>query len=131
MRRFHDDATELGHALTARLIVGLQDDGAVEGGMAFAEDHDLPHARRLWSYLARHCAAPFTQEAVPILTLLGFVARRQNDLIPARLAFRQAIATDPDYELATGIHLATIDREDPRELLAVARQARAERLAGL
>ncbi|MCR8573050.1 DUF4192 domain-containing protein [Streptomyces sp. Isolate_219] len=131
MRRFRDGATELDSPLAARLIVGLQDDGAVEGGMAFAEDHDLPHARRLWAYLARHCAAPFTQEAVPVLTLLGFVAWRQDDLITARLAFRQAIATDPDYELATGIHLATIDGEDPRELLALARQARAERKAGL
>ncbi|WP_330317991.1 DUF4192 domain-containing protein [Streptomyces platensis] len=131
MRRFQDGATELRRELTARLIVGLQDDGAVEGGMAFAEDHNLPHARRLWAYLARHCAAPYTQEAVPALTLLAFVAWRQDDLITAHLALRQAITTDPDYELATGIHLATIDGEDPRELLAIARQARAERLAGI
>ncbi|WP_412566069.1 DUF4192 family protein [Streptomyces decoyicus] len=83
------------------------------------------------AYLVRHCAAPYTEAAVPALTLFAFVAWRQQDLISARLALRQALITDPDYELATGIHLATIDREDPRELLAVARQARAERLAGL
>ncbi|UKY55198.1 DUF4192 domain-containing protein [Streptomyces inhibens] len=131
MRRFRDGATELGQELTARIIVGLQDDGAVDGGPAFAEEDDLLHARRLWAYLARHCAAPYAQEAVPVLTLLAFVAWRQQDLITARLALEQAIATDPDYELAPGIHLGTIDGEDPRELLALARQARAERIAGI
>ncbi|MFE0190755.1 DUF4192 domain-containing protein [Streptomyces sp. NPDC058989] len=130
MDRFRNGTHELGHELAARIIVGLQDDGAVDGGLALAEDDDLPHARRLWAHLARHCAAPYTQEAVPALTLLAFVAWRQQDLITARLALRQAITTDPDYELATGLHLGTIDGEDPRELLALARQARADRIAG-
>ncbi len=125
MIQFHDGATVLSRALTTLLIVGLQDDAAVEAGIAHAEDDDLPHARRLWAYLARHCAAPFTQEAVPILTLFAFVAWRQGDLIAARLALRDAITTDPEYELATGIHLGTIDGEDPREWLAFAREGRA------
>ncbi|MFD4480533.1 DUF4192 domain-containing protein [Streptomyces sp. NPDC058257] len=129
IRRFRDGATDLGPLLTAQLIVGLQDDGAVEAGMAHAEDADLPHARRLWAHLARHCAEPFTREAVPILTLFAFVAWRQDELIAARLALRDALTTDPDYELAVGIHLGTIDGEDPRDLLAVARQARADRIA--
>lgn len=129
MRRFRDGATELGPLLAAQLIVGLHDDGAVEAGMALAEDEDLPHARRLWAYLARQCAEPFTREAVPALTLFAFVAWRQNDLIAARLALRDAITTDEDYELAVGIHLGTIDGEDPRDLLALARQARADRIA--
>ncbi len=124
MSQFQDGATALSRALTTQLIVGLQDDAAVEAGIAQAEDDDLPHARRLWARLARHCAAPFTQEAVPILTL-AFVAWRQGDLIAARLALRDAITTDPDYELATGIHLGTIDGEDPRELLASAREGSA------
>ncbi|MEV6132141.1 DUF4192 family protein [Streptomyces violaceusniger] len=122
MGQFRDGATALSRALTTSLIVGLQDDAAVEAGVACAEDDDLPHARRLWAYLARHCAAPFTQEAVRILTLFAFVAWRQGDLIAARLALRDAITTDPDYELATGIHLGTIDGEDPREWLASARE---------
>ncbi|MFE2179329.1 DUF4192 family protein [Streptomyces sp. NPDC059455] len=70
-------------------------------------------------------AAPFTQEAVRILTLFAFVAWRQGDLIAARLALRDAITTDPDYELATGIHLGTVDGEDPREWLASAREGSA------
>ncbi|WP_179166478.1 DUF4192 family protein [Streptomyces sp. CB03238] len=131
MSRFRDGATALSRALTTQLIVGLQDDAAVEAGMAHAEDDDLPHARRLWAYLARHCAEPFTQEAVPILTLFAFVAWRQGDLIAARLALRDAITTDPDYELATGIHLATIDGEDPRDWLTSAREGRAHRAAHL
>ncbi|GAA1920042.1 DUF4192 domain-containing protein [Streptantibioticus ferralitis] len=129
MRLFRQGATELDRALTARLIVGLQDDGAVEEGMAFAEDDDLPHARRLWSYLARHCTTPYTYEAVPILTLLAFVAWRQDDLITAHLALRQALTTDADYELAVGIHLGILDGDDPRDLLDLAQQARAERIA--
>ncbi|MFJ2199012.1 DUF4192 family protein [Streptomyces violaceusniger] len=125
MGQFRGGATALSRALTTSLIVGLQDDAAVEAGVARAEDDDLPHARRLWAYLARHCAAPFTQEAVRILTLFAFVAWRQGDLIAARLALRDAITTDPDYELATGIHLGTIDGEDPREWLASAREGSA------
>ncbi|MET9833744.1 DUF4192 family protein [Streptomyces sp. NPDC006385] len=131
MRQFGDGATALSRALTTQLIVGLQDDAAVEAGMAHAEDDRLPHARRLWAYLARHCAEPFTQEAVPILTLFAFVAWRQGDLIAARLALRDAITTDPDYELATGIHLGAIDGEDPREWLASAREGHAHRAAHL
>ncbi|MYU11543.1 DUF4192 family protein [Streptomyces sp. SID8361] len=129
MSQFHDGATVLSRALTTLLIVGLQDDAAVEAGMAHADDDDLPHARRLWAYLARHCAAPFTQEAVPILTLFAFVAWRQGDLIAARLALRDAIITDPDYELATAIHLGTIDGEDPQEWLASVRERHAHRAA--
>ncbi|MET8681731.1 DUF4192 family protein [Streptomyces sp. NPDC004647] len=131
MNRFRDGATALNRALTTQLIVGLQDDTAVEAGMAHAEDDDLPHARRLWAYLARHCAEPFTHEAVPILTLFAFVAWRQSDLIAARLALRDAITTDPDYELAIGIHLSTIDGEDPREHLTAAREGQAQRTAHL
>ncbi|MGW7572353.1 DUF4192 family protein [Streptomyces sp. NPDC054765] len=131
MSQFRAGATALDRDLTTQLIVGLQDDGAVEAGMTHAEDDDLPHARRLWAYLARHCAEPFTHEAVPILTLFAFVAWRQGDLIAARLALRDAITTDPDYDLATGIHLGTIDGEDPRELLAAAHEGRAERIAHL
>ncbi|MBY8884823.1 DUF4192 domain-containing protein [Streptomyces sp. PTM05] len=129
--RFRDGDSVLSRALTTQLIVGLRDDAAAEAGIAHAEDDDLPHARRLWAYLARHCAAPFTREAVPILTLYAFVAWRQGDLIAARLALRDAITTDPDYELATGIHLATLDGEDPRTYLASAREDLAHRLTYL
>ncbi len=127
MSQFRNGATALSRALTTQLILGLQDDAAVEAGMAHAEDDGLSHARRLWAYLARHCAEPFQMEGVPILTLFAFVAWRQGDLIAARLALRDAITTDPDYELATGIHLATIDGEDPREWLASAREGHAQR----
>ncbi|MFJ9617805.1 DUF4192 domain-containing protein [Streptomyces noursei] len=131
MSGFRAGATVLSRALTAQLIAGLQDDAAVEAGIAHAEDDDLPHARRLWAYLARHCAEPFTQKGVPLLTLFAFVAWRQGDLIAARLALRDAITTDPDYEWATGIHLGTIDGDDPREFLASAREGRAHRMAHL
>lgn len=130
INQFRSGATALNRALTTQLIVGLQDDAAVDAGMVHA-DEDLPHTRRLWAYLARHCAEPFTQEAVPILTLFAFTAWRQGDLIATRLALRDAITIDRDYELAVGIHLATIDGEDPREHLAAARESQARRTAHL
>ncbi|MFE7121288.1 DUF4192 family protein [Streptomyces sp. NPDC057654] len=128
LNQFRAGATDLNRSLTTQLIVGLHDDGAVEAGIARAEDDDLPHARRLWAYLARHCAEPFAQEAVPALTLYAFVAWRQGDLIAARLALRDALTADPDYDLAIGIHLGTIDGEDPRELLTSAHTAQDERM---
>ncbi|WP_407286400.1 DUF4192 domain-containing protein [Streptomyces sp. BP-8] len=131
MSQFRNGAHALSRALTTQLIVGLQDDDAVEAGMAHTQDDDLPHARRLWAYLARHCAEPFTHEAAPILTLFAFAAWRQGDLIAVRLALRDAITNDPDYELATGIHLGTIDGEDPREWLASAREGHARCMAHL
>ncbi|MGW8554015.1 DUF4192 family protein [Streptomyces tubercidicus] len=131
MSQFRGGATTLDRDLTTQLIVGLQDDGAVEAGMSHAEDDDLPHARHLWAYLARHCAEPFTHEAVPALTLFAFVAWRQSDLIAARLALRDAITTAPDYDPAIGIHLGTIEGEDPREILASAREGHTQRMARL
>ncbi|MFF2650408.1 DUF4192 domain-containing protein [Streptomyces sp. NPDC058045] len=119
--QFRAGATTLNHALTAQLIVGLHDDDAVDAGIVHTDD-DLPHARRLWAYLARHCADPFTQEAVPALTLYAFAAWRQGDLIAARLALRHAITADPEYDLAIGIHIGTIDGENSRDFLATARE---------
>ncbi|BDM67555.1 hypothetical protein HEK616_10420 [Streptomyces nigrescens] len=127
--QFRAGATTLNRTLATQLVVGLHDDGAVEAGMAHTDDDDLPHARRLWAYLARHCADPFTQEAVPTLTLYAFVAWRQGDLIAARLALRDALTADPEYDLAVGIHLGTIDGEDPRDFLATARENRNHRMA--
>ncbi|MFJ5307508.1 DUF4192 family protein [Streptomyces sp. NPDC088350] len=129
LSQFQAGATALNRALITQLIVGLHDDGALEAGMAHAEDDDLPHARRLWAYLARHCPDPFTQAAAPVLTLYAFVAWRQGDLIAARLALRDALTADPDYEVAVGIHLGTIDGEDPRDFLASARESRDRRMA--
>ncbi|MGD6751914.1 DUF4192 family protein [Streptomyces sp. BH105] len=129
VNQFRAGATTLNRALATQLVVGLHDDGAVEAGMAHTDDDDLPHARRLWAYLARLCADPFTQEAVPALTLYAFVAWRQGDIIAARLAIHDALTADPEYDLAIGIHLGTIDDEDPRDFLATARQNRDNRMA--
>ncbi|MFI1830679.1 DUF4192 domain-containing protein [Streptomyces sp. NPDC020412] len=127
MSQFRDGATALSHDLTAQLIVGLQADAAVTAGMAHTEDEDLPHARKLWAYLARHCAEPFQKEGVPILTLYALAAWRQDDLITARLALCDAITTNPDYELSLGVHLATVDNENPQQWLAPAREDHSHR----
>ncbi|MFE9247834.1 DUF4192 family protein [Streptomyces sp. NPDC007088] len=127
--QFRAGATTLNRNLATQLIVGLHDDGAVDAGIAHTDDDDLPHARNLWAYLARHCAEPFTQEAVPALTLYAFVAWRQGDLIAARLALRDALTTDPEYELAVGVLHGTIDGEDPRDFRTAVRETYDHRMA--
>ncbi|WP_145497594.1 DUF4192 domain-containing protein [Streptomyces sp. CFMR 7] len=127
--QFRAGATTLNRTLATQLLVGLHDDGAMEAGMAHTDDNDLPHARRLWAYLARHCADPFTQEAVPALTLYAFAAWRQGDLIAARLALHDALTADPEYDPALGIHLGTIDHEDPRDFRTAARENYDHRMA--
>lgn len=127
--QFRGGATTLNRTLATQLLVGLQAEGAVEAGMAHTNDDDLPHARRLWAYLARHCADPFTQEAIPALTLYAFVAWRQDDLIVARLALRDVLTANPEHELAVAIHLGTIDGEDPRDFRTSARENYDHRMA--
>ncbi|MEV4907099.1 DUF4192 domain-containing protein [Streptomyces albidoflavus] len=129
-RQFRAGATVLDRSVATQLIVGLHDDGAVEAGMAHTDD-DLPHARRLWAYLARHCAEPFTQEAVPALTLYAFAAWRQGDLTAARLALHDALTTDPEYEPAIDIQLGIIDGENPHDFVTASRDNHDYRMAHL
>jgi hypothetical protein len=122
-------ATELADDITARLIHGLHDDWARDHGFEFIEDHDLPHARRLWAFLARRCIPPYDDAAVPALTLLAAVAWRQGHLPTARLALTKALTTDPHYELADALHHAINSGAHAEGLLTAARKGRNERLA--
>lgn len=125
---FRKGGTELAHDVAARLIHGLQDNHARDHALEFAEDDDLPHARRLWTHLARCCVAPYTHYAVPVLTALAWVAWRQDDKITARLALREALTADPDYAMADMLHTGINNGTDPQGLLDILREARAERL---
>lgn len=127
---FHAGATEIADDIAARLILGLHDDYVRDIGIEYAQDDDLPHARRLWGFLARRCLPPYTDTAAPVLTLLGWVAWRQDDLPAARLALREALSVNPDYEMASLLHDAINGEAHPRELLAIALQAKDERLSG-
>jgi hypothetical protein len=128
MHDFRNGATEIADDIAARLIHGLQDNHARDHAFEFAEDDDLPHARRLWTYLARRCIPPFTGQAVPVLTALAWVAWRQDDKITARLALKQALTTDPDYAMADILHDAINTGADPLGLLNIVRDERAQRL---
>ncbi|MBT2390718.1 DUF4192 domain-containing protein [Streptomyces sp. ISL-1] len=128
IRDFRNSATELADDIAARLIHGLQDNHARDHAFEFAEDDDLPHARRLWTYLARRCVHPYTDNAVPLLTTLAWVAWRQDDKITARLALRQALNTSPEYAMADLLHDAINTGADPLGLLDIVRAERAERL---
>lgn len=127
MRDFRNGATELADDIAARLIHGLQDNHARDHALEFAEDDDLPHARRLWTYLARRCVPPFTDQAVPLLTALAWVAWRQDDKITARLALRQALNTSPEYAMADLLHELINTGADPQGLLNIVRDERAQR----
>lgn len=129
MRDFRAGATELAHDVAARLIHGLHDEWAMDYGLEFIEDDDLPDARRLWAFLARRCIPPHTDAAVPALTLLAAVAWRQDDLPTARLALRQALTADPEDDLADALHGAINSGVDATSLLSIARKGKAERLA--
>ncbi|MET7718099.1 DUF4192 domain-containing protein [Streptomyces sp. NPDC005407] len=128
MRDFRNGATELADDIAARLIHGLQDNHARDQAFEFAEDDDLPHARHLWTYLARCCVPPYTAAAAPVLTLLAWVAWRQDDKITARLALRQALNTSPEYAMADMLHTGINTGADPLGLLDIVRAERAERL---
>lgn len=125
---FQAGATEIADDIAARLILGLHDDDARDIAVEYAEDHHLPHARRLWAFLARRCHPPYTDMAAPALTLLGWVAWRQDDLPAARLALKEALTLNPDYEMASLLHDMINSEADPQNLLAIALQAKEERL---
>ncbi|MFE3525367.1 DUF4192 domain-containing protein [Streptomyces sp. NPDC059161] len=129
MRDFRTGATELAHDITARLAHGLHDEWAQDHGLEYIEDDDLPHARRLWAFLARRCLPPYEPAAVPALTLLAAVAWRQHDLPTARLALQRALTLDPDDESADAIHGAINSGLDATSLLPIARNAKAKRHA--
>ncbi|MFE0251255.1 DUF4192 domain-containing protein [Streptomyces sp. NPDC059010] len=126
---FRAGATGLAHDITARLIHGLNDEWARDHGLEHIEDDDLPHARRLWAFLARRSIAPYEAAAVPALTLLAAVAWRQDDIPTARYALQHALALDPDDDFADALHEAINHGVDAASLLPIARTAKAERHA--
>ncbi|MBC9724922.1 DUF4192 domain-containing protein [Streptomyces sp. TRM68367] len=127
MRDFREGATEIADDIAARLIHGLHDEWLMDHGLEYIEDDDLPHARRLWAALARRCIPPYTDAAIPALTLLAAVAWRQDDIPTARHALRQALTADPEYSLAEAINGAINSGVDATSLLPIARKAKAER----
>lgn len=52
---FRNGTTQLTYEIAACLISGLPGSEARDQALAHSEDGDLPHARRLWGYLARRC----------------------------------------------------------------------------
>ncbi|MDN0193948.1 DUF4192 domain-containing protein [Streptomyces sp. S.PNR 29] len=129
IRDFGAGANELAHDITARLIHGLNDEWARDHGLEHIEDDELPHARRLWAFLARRAIPPYEVAAVPALTLLAAVAWRQDDIPTARYALKRALTLDPDDDFADALHEAINHEVDATSLLPIARKAKAERHA--
>ncbi|WP_369258843.1 DUF4192 domain-containing protein [Streptomyces sp. R35] len=128
IRDFRVGATELAHDITARLIFGLNDEWARDHGLENIEDDDLPHARRLWAFLARRAIPPHEGAVVAALTLLAAVVWRQDDIPTARYALKRALTLDPDDDFAEALHEAINYGVDSTALLPIARKAKAERL---
>ncbi|MFE6718450.1 DUF4192 family protein [Streptomyces albidoflavus] len=73
--------------------------------------------------LARRCVPPHTAKARPLLTLLGWVAWRQNDTVAARQAFSDALDIDPNYRLAKHMLDGIRTECDRAGVLAIFREA--------
>lgn len=131
MRDFSEGATEIADGIAARLIHGLHDEWLRDHGLEFIEDDGLPHARRPWATLARHCIPPYTNAAIPALTLLAAVAWRQGDLPTARHALKQALTAHPEYDLAEAINGAINSGVAATSLLPIARTAKVRRPVGV
>ncbi|MGW7354938.1 DUF4192 family protein [Streptomyces sp. NPDC054784] len=63
--------------------------------MSTGAANDLPAERQLWGHLARRRVPSHTEKAPPLLTLLGWVAWRQNDTVTASHTFSDALDNDP------------------------------------
>lgn len=121
-----DGAADLPDEVAARLIIGLQDREARDQALIHAASDELPHARKLWMFLARRCVQPYTDLAAPILTLLAWTAWLQDDTPAARVALRRARDADPGHRLAEIFHHAMNTGADPGLLLDRIRQGLAD-----
>lgn len=61
MTAFQDGAEALDDDDAANLLIGLQGKIVRDQAVEYAEDHELPHARRLWHTLIRRCVPPRTR----------------------------------------------------------------------
>ncbi|WP_406257155.1 DUF4192 domain-containing protein [Streptomyces chartreusis] len=108
---------------TARLIAGIQDRRTRDFALA-CDDHRAAH--RLWQHLARHCVAPHEDFAPPLLTLYGWTSWLQGDIPLAKVAFKAAISTNPEYKMASYLGAALAQGWSVEEAAAIFREAAAE-----
>ncbi|RYJ28822.1 hypothetical protein CU044_2583 [Streptomyces sp. L-9-10] len=112
--------------VAVRIILGLQDREARDAALSSGEESNLPYERQLWGNLARRCVPPHTGKAAPLLTLLGWVAWRQNDTVTAAHALSDAVDIDPHYGLATILLDGIRTEADPAPLLKKIREVVAQ-----
>ncbi|MFE6945950.1 DUF4192 domain-containing protein [Streptomyces chartreusis] len=108
---------------TARLITGLKDPRTRDFALA-CDDHQTAH--RLWQHLARHSVAPHEDFAPPLLTLYGWTSWLQGDTSAAQVAFRAALAANPQYRMASYLHTALAQGTSVEKYAAIFREAAAE-----
>ncbi|MFE0130129.1 DUF4192 domain-containing protein [Streptomyces sp. NPDC059037] len=123
LKDFHNGNPQLMDETAARIIIGLQDPRARDNALVYGEGDDLPIARQLWAYLARRCVPPHSRMALPLLTLLSWVAWRQDDIVTARHAIKEALTIGPTYLMADLLHDAMNSRTDRDGLLTRIRAA--------
>ncbi|MGW8951540.1 DUF4192 domain-containing protein [Streptomyces sp. NPDC055709] len=107
----------------ARIIIGLQDRRARDRALSHGPEEDLPYERQLWATLARHCVPPHATLAPASLTLLAWVAWRQDDTATARHALKEALTIDPTCSMANLLHDAMNLGTDRNKLSEIFRTA--------
>ncbi|GAB2615183.1 hypothetical protein GCM10027168_54620 [Streptomyces capparidis] len=118
-----DDAV-LGEHEAAAVIIGLQDRNARDRAAEWMELPDTGPALRLWRALARRCVGRYAEHGAAPLTLAGWVAWSSGDETEARVAFRLALAADPDYVFARLLYEACNGGLDPEPLRRCLREER-------
>ncbi|MFG3260265.1 DUF4192 domain-containing protein [Streptomyces sp. NPDC048172] len=122
----HDDGL-LSHEEAASLVLGLQDRRTRDLAAEWMEGLDVHPALRLWRALARRCVGPYSEHAVALLTLAGWVAWSGGDSATARVALAKALRTDPDYIFAQLLNQACNEGLDPELLRRCMRRDQAAR----
>ncbi|NEB89589.1 DUF4192 family protein [Streptomyces anulatus] len=92
---FRNGPPQLMDKIAARIILGLQDPQTRDAALSTGAANDLPAERQLCGHLARRRVPSHTEKAPPLLTLLGWVAWRQNDTVTASYTFSDALDNDP------------------------------------
>ncbi|MFG1808355.1 DUF4192 domain-containing protein [Streptomyces sp. NPDC049040] len=118
----------LDHGQAAEMILGLQDHGARDQVVEWADPVRADAAIRLWRALARRCAGVYAEHAAALLALTGWVAWCSGDEAEARVALCAALDLEPHCTFARLLQHAVRQGLDPEAVRRSLRSTRRRRL---
>ncbi|MFC5665607.1 DUF4192 family protein [Kitasatospora misakiensis] len=124
---FMAGATSLDDDRAARLLLALQDRVLRDRAAEYARPDELAPTRRLWTFLATRCVAPYESCAAPPLTLLAWVAWVAGDTATARVVLGHTLRRNPSYLLAQLLYESMNGGFAPETLLASVEAERSSR----